>query len=137
MSGAARRSAEKEAFWRLVFEEHRVSGQSVRAFCKQESISEASFYAWRKELERRDHGTKQTHARSSPDRDFGDPRPAMIPVKVVGDATSPIVSASSTCSLEVLTPCGFTLRFDHRIDPARLRVLLQTIASCSGGVASC
>ena len=64
MSGAARRSAEKEAFWRLVFEEHRASGQSVRAFCKQESISEASFYAWRKELERRDHGIKQTREQS-------------------------------------------------------------------------
>lgn len=139
MSGAARRSAEKEAFWRLVFEEHRASGQSVRAFCQQESLSEASFYAWRKELERRDHGIKQTREQSCSDRDFDDPQPAMIPVNVVGDATSlsPIVSASSTCSLEVLTPSGFTLRFDHQIDPARLRVLLQTIASCGSGVASC
>ena len=53
MAGS-RRSAEKEAFWRGIVEQQKVSGLSARAFCTQESVSEGSFYAWRKELERRD-----------------------------------------------------------------------------------
>lgn len=131
MAGA-RRSAEKEAFWRLVLEEHRASGQSVRAFCKQESLSEASFYAWRKELGKRDQGIERpregSHSRE----------PAMLPVSVV-DSAAPSRSASSAspCWLEVLTPSGFTLRFDHHIEPAKLRVLLHAVASCSHGVATC
>ena len=84
MSVAARRSAEKEAFWRLVLEEHRASGQSIRAFCTQKSISEASFFAWRKELERRDQASGEVGREGSrSDRSGDDQRPAMIPVNVV------------------------------------------------------
>ena len=127
-----RRSAEKEAFWRLVLDEHRSSGQSVRAFCKQEAISEASFYAWRKELEKRDQGIERTGEGSHSE-------PAMLPVSVVDSMASPSRAASpaATCSLEVLTPSGFTLRFDHPIEPAKLRVLLHAVASCGHGVATC
>ena len=78
-----RRSPEKEAFWRLVFQEHQSSGQSVRSFCDQESLSEASFYAWRKKLKQRDQGIEGSHSEL----------PAMIPVSVVDTAPASASSA--------------------------------------------
>ena len=50
----SKRSAEKEQFWRSMVEEHGQGGLNVRAFCRQKGISEPSFYAWRKELQKRD-----------------------------------------------------------------------------------
>ncbi|WP_419193567.1 IS66 family insertion sequence element accessory protein TnpA [Kolteria novifilia] len=38
------RSPEKEAYWRKVLHRQEESGQSVRRFCREEGISEASFY---------------------------------------------------------------------------------------------
>jgi len=42
------RNHDKEAFWRLVFEEQSVSGLSIRQFCQQEDLHESSFYSWRR-----------------------------------------------------------------------------------------
>ena len=36
--------------WRERLMQYAASGQSVAAFCRSESISEASFYLWRKRL---------------------------------------------------------------------------------------
>ncbi|QDU62694.1 hypothetical protein Pan216_35630 [Planctomycetes bacterium Pan216] len=46
------RSPEKEAYWRKVVHRQEESGQSVRRFCREEGISEASFYGWRRERKR-------------------------------------------------------------------------------------
>lgn len=48
------RDPDKEAFWRLAVSEQRCSLMSVRGFCRREGLSEASFYAWRRELQKRD-----------------------------------------------------------------------------------
>ncbi len=45
-----RASIEEEEFWRFVLSEQSGSVQSVREFCRQEDVSEASFYQWRKKL---------------------------------------------------------------------------------------
>lgn len=62
------RSIEKERAWRAVVERQRQSGLSIRAFCRRDSLSEPSFYAWRRELWRRDrersaHQPRETKAR--------------------------------------------------------------------------
>jgi len=41
---------DKEQFWRMAIETWQASGLSVAKFCKQEGLSEPSFYAWRKKL---------------------------------------------------------------------------------------
>jgi hypothetical protein len=48
------RNAEKERFWREAICRRRRSGQSVRGSCRNETLSEPSFYAWRRELKQRD-----------------------------------------------------------------------------------
>jgi hypothetical protein len=45
--------SEKERSWRWLIERQARSGQSIRAFCASESVSEANFHWWRRELRRR------------------------------------------------------------------------------------
>ncbi len=40
----------RETYWRSVFQEHVDSGLSIRRFCQTNSISEGSFFNWRKKL---------------------------------------------------------------------------------------
>ena len=49
-----RRDLGKERFWRELIAGQAASGLSVRAWCLRHEVSEASFYAWRRELARRD-----------------------------------------------------------------------------------
>ncbi len=111
-----KQSANKEASWRLVVEEQRRSGLSVRAFCQQQALSEPSFYAWRKELQKRD-------ARRTAD---GGSNGRLIPVDVILPASSGDVQAL----LEIRTPGGFTLRFGHDAAAATIARLLDVIARC-------
>lgn len=47
---ARQSSAEKAEFWKMAIAEHAASGLSVRKFCRQQSLSEPSFYAWKRKL---------------------------------------------------------------------------------------
>ena len=48
-----RRDAGRERHWQEVIRAQGSSGQSVREFCLQAGVTEASFYWWRRELARR------------------------------------------------------------------------------------
>ena len=50
-----RRSVEKEAYWRSQVERHSESGLSIRRWCRENGVSEPTFYVWRRELRKRDH----------------------------------------------------------------------------------
>ena len=118
------RSAEKESFWRLAIEEHRRSGLTVRSFCEREGVSEASFYAWRKEIKKRD--TNTAFAAGEDATNGGSQK--LIPVDVVDVLSN--CDSSSLPTVEVLTPSGFTLRVPQDIQPQRLGVLLKVVANC-------
>lgn len=47
------RSGGKEQFWREMLKRQAASGLSVRSFSRQEGLSEASFYAWRRTIAER------------------------------------------------------------------------------------
>lgn len=130
-----KRSAEKESFWRLALEEHRRSGLTIREFCKQERLAEASFYAWRTEINKRD-GKLTSHVPSVSRQETR----AFIPVDVVDvldDGAGSGNDHASRSPLEVVTPGGYTLRFPQDIRPPQLRALLSAIACCENGGASC
>ena len=50
MSSEQKSEAEQRQFWQMAVETWRASGLGVRAFCRQEGLSEPSFYAWRRRL---------------------------------------------------------------------------------------
>lgn len=60
------RDLERERSWRALVDRQRLSGLSVRGFCRREVVSEASFYAWRRELLRRD---RESSSGQRPDRE--------------------------------------------------------------------
>ena len=100
------RDERKERQWRQRIGQWQVSGLSVRAFCAQRGLAQASFYAWRRVLERR-----------------AAEQPAFVPVQVVADAT-PVGQASA---LEVLLLDGRTVRVAPGFDTATLRQLLAVL----------
>ena len=76
MAPGRARDERKEQQWRRWIDQRRASGLSVRDFCARHGLATASFYAWRRVLERR-----------------AAERPAFVPVQVVADAVPAQASA--------------------------------------------
>ena len=99
----------KERFWRQVVRRWQRSGLSVRAFCAAESVSEPSFYAWRRELARRAEAAATEVS------------PTFVPVHVRADAE---VESASVPPIDLVLSNGRRLRVPAGFDPAMLRRLL-------------
>src|SRR4051812_46252297 len=108
------RSAGKEQFWRQIVEGHADSQESVREWCDQHGVSEPSFYAWRRELVRRDAGRG---------------RPALLPVT--------ITSSAAQAPLEICWPDGVVLRVPAGCDLQLLRGALEVMRSLDGETEPC
>ena len=50
MSKAEKSNTDQQQFWQMVLDTFKSSSLSVRQFCQEEGLSEASFYSWRKRL---------------------------------------------------------------------------------------
>lgn len=128
------RDAAKERFWRRVVERWRRAGISIRAFCRRESLSEPSFYAWRRELRRRDqekafgkprswrrelqrHDQEKIPVQARPGFMAVQSRPAFVPVRVA--APSPF--------LEIVVTAGRVLRVPPGFDRATLEQVLTVL----------
>ena len=105
MAPGRARDERKERQWRRRIDQWRASGLSVRAFCAQHGLSSASFYHWRRVLQRR--ATEE---------------PAFVPVQVVADAMP--VQASL---LEVVLADGRAVRVAPGFDATTLRRLLAVL----------
>ena len=105
MAPGRARDERKEQQWRRRISQWRASGLSVRAFCARHGLASASFYAWRRVLERR-----------------AAEQPAFVPVQVVAD-TMP----AQTSALEVVLADGRTVRVAPGFDAATLRQLLAVL----------
>jgi hypothetical protein len=96
------RDERKERQWRRWINQWRASGLSVRDFCHRRGLATASFYHWRRVLERR--AAEQA---------------AVVPVHVLVDAVPAQASA-----LEVVLPNGQAVRVAPGFDAVTLRQLL-------------
>jgi transposase len=99
------RDERKEQQWRRLLSEWQASGFSISVFCARRRLPAASFYAWRRELKRRDAQ-----------------RAAFVPVHVLADATAPRGD-----SLELVLAGGRTVRVPPSFDAATLRRLLSVL----------
>ncbi len=81
------RDADLERRWREHIAAQARSGLSIRDFCASRGVSEPSFYAWRRELAKRDAlAAKRT-------------RPTFVPIQVLPSA-----------AIEVVMPSGVIVR---------------------------
>jgi len=105
MAPGRARDERKEQQWRRWIDQRRASGLSVRDFCARHGLATASFYAWRRVLERR-----------------AAERPAFVPVQVVADAVP-----TQARTLEVVLTNGRTVRVAPGFDAATLRQVLAVL----------
>lgn len=108
-----RRSEGKEQFWRRIVVGHRGSRQSVREWCDRHGVSEPSFYAWRRELAKRDARNEAS----------------LLPVM--------ITSASLPAPVEIAWPGGVVVRVSAGCDMPLLRETLRVLQSLDTEVPSC
>ena|SRR5689334_17250593 len=99
------RDTRKERQWRQWIQEWRASGLSVRAFCARRRLAEPSFYAWRKELQRRETA-----------------RPAFVPVRVLPDEP-----ATGDRHVTIVLAGGRMVRVGPGFDAATLRQVLAVL----------
>jgi hypothetical protein len=102
-----KRNPQLERRWRDLLDQWQRSNQTIRMFCDEHHISEASFYSWRGELARRDR--EQVEAKS---------QPTFVPVQVL--ANSPI---------EVVLPSGVVLRVPTGADPTLVAQLVAALGT--------
>jgi transposase-like protein len=93
---------EREKHWREVLGRQRQGGLSVRAFCRQEGICEATLYAWRRRLEEKR-------------------RVSFSVVRVRPEPMSPMAA------LELILPGGERLQIAAGIDIGTLRTVLAAL----------
>ena len=122
VGGRARNRGGKEREWREIIDAQRRSGESVRAFCRDRGLYEASFYRWRREIRLRDRkvvGQDVMHA--------------LAPVVVIdGPRDGPRDGAASSSwvatAIEILLRDGTTVR----IPPDSTREQLDMVLSVLG-----
>jgi transposase-like protein len=110
MSTGKRRDAAKERYWRRMIRQCRESGLSVRAFCEQHGLAEASFYGWRRTL-----GQRAAEA-----VDF-------VPVRVVPEPTTVPDAHKSGHALELVLGSGRRVGIGPGFDAATLQRLLAVL----------
>jgi hypothetical protein len=117
------RDAATEQHWRTLIRRWQRSGQTIRAFCADAHVSEPCFYAWRRELQRRDQ--EAVEARALPQRRQrtgaaapSDPVPTFLPVTVL---------PTPAATLEIVRGNGRVVRLGRGFDAERLRQLLPIV----------
>ena len=112
--GKPRAVSTKEQSWRDLIRRQVQSGQSIRAFCASESVSEASFHWWRRELTGR-RGDARTEPSTKP---LQPSRPEFVPIAV----TSPPRPA-----IEIELPAGILVRVLPGASSEQLREVLAAL----------
>ena len=124
MAGRRNRDRGKERFWRRALRQWRRSGLSVRAFCVEHGVTEASFYAWRRIVAQRDQESAPVHAKPKRDRvrhatPANDDVPVFVPLRVIDVATQ--------AAFEVVLERGRVVRVLRGFDTETLRQLLAVL----------
>jgi hypothetical protein len=119
------RSEEKLAYWRGVLERQQESGLSIRRFCREEQVSEASFHNWRRKIAGRrgptvasSQGSGRDRAAKKRRRRRDEKAAVFIPLRV-----RPAVGSL----LEVIHPRGCVVRVPAAFDEHSLRAVLKVL----------
>jgi hypothetical protein len=132
MAKKGERDPKRERFWRGVLRKQARSRLTAKDFCRQEQLSEASYYFWRRELARRDREPSSLHQRRREAVGAAAFRAAKWPpvrstplfqeLSILG-GPSP---AADRC-LEIILPNGCRLRLPAEVDRRLLADVLQAL----------
>jgi hypothetical protein len=99
-----RRDPELERFWRRSIAERERSGLSVREHCVRRGVKEAHFYAWRREIAKRDRAAAVT----------------FVPLRVRAEAI-----------IEVVLPSGVIIRVPIGVEATSVAPLVAALRAAS------
>lgn len=123
-----RRDAGKEAFWREAVRGQAASGLSVRGYCRREGISEASFYAWRRELRLRRQEARAGKRPSPRDKKAGGKQPAAEPARQAKFVPVTVhQNGGMEAGLELALSVGMVLRLPAGTSPAAVAALVAEL----------
>ncbi len=120
--------SEKQAYWRDIVRRQQESGQTVRGYCRDNNLSEPSFYSWRRELAGRGQPTSKPAAigkRKKRDaaRTSLAEAPAFIPLRL---------SAAGQNVVEIIHPRGHVVRIPACVERESLRQILGLLDEPQG-----
>lgn len=118
----AQKRKDRELHWRRVLQRQAESDLNVASFCRQESISAASFYAWRQKLKARD--AQATEASSRRDDESAKFAAQLLPVR--------IDSGSASESVRIFLPRGLSIEASSSIDRSALVELASALCEAHG-----
>ena len=107
----ARENGVSYPYWQEIMDRQADSGLSIRAFCRQEGISEASFYLWRRKLQ----GCGQPGVAKGREADSDNGQ--FIPLTLIGTSEP----------MEVVHPLGYRIRITGEVDVAALDQILDVL----------
>ena len=108
-----RREPDKEKFWRRTLLDFAHSGQSIRAFCRQQQLSEPSFYAWRRTLAQRNVARRAGRVSKA----AAPAAPAFLPIRL----------ADENDAIEIALDEGHCIRLRPPIDRGALVEILAAL----------
>lgn len=112
--------AERERHWRSVLHRQRKSGQSVRGFCQQNAISQATFYNWRRRLTPSGPGERNASTAAIESSSRTARSTPFIPLKIKG-----LMSSGSV--IEVVHPRGHLVRIPAAFDGEALHRIFAVL----------
>lgn len=109
------RRTDRESHWRSLVQRQIESGLSIAAFCRQESLSAPSFYAWKRKLKERDFPPVE----NGPEGGAAHSRGQLVPVR--------IESSVPVASVRIFLPQGAWIDTPSNIDRRALVEMLEAL----------
>jgi len=123
----ARRSAEREAFWRRHVEAHGRSGARVRTYCAQHGLTESAFHYWKRELRRRDGEAATVDSRRGDEAGARVESRGPVFAEVAVTAPGLACSAASPSGVEVCVGDGRVVRVARDFDASTLQRVVAAL----------
>ena len=113
-----RRNAQKATYWRDILKRQAASGLSVRRFCLEQDLSEASFYGWRKKLARQERDVVDGSLQSTTSGSAN---------SASGGAFIPLTVGHCEAALEIVHPVGYRVCVTGQVDNATLQQVFDVL----------
>jgi hypothetical protein len=128
LRGAAR-DIDRERRWRRFLAVQARSGLSVRAYCREKGLPEASFYYWRREILRREQ-EEQSSETGGPSEGLHAKvgrKPTVASFCEVSVKRDGSASTRRGGEIEVVLPSSVILRVGREVEVAHLRRVLEAV----------
>ena len=119
----SKRKQDRETYWRNILTRQSKSGLSIARFCRQESIAQPSFYAWRRTIRERDGAVAKFPANGRSDLGRGSKLPSFVPVRV-----EEVMSAAGQHQpIRIRWPGGVDIDVPASTSPRDITAVLQGV----------